>query len=250
MDMGFLCRGSFTASVTKSLGQTKPADKQGSTVVSEMEETAIALQAAYAQKIEELPINDWRFMAAARHIAKQLRTLPIGRLRWPGDMFPVQVAPSAVHGRGVFVTRDVQKGDLLTLYPNDALVSFRQGDNRVFVVPGKGGRSCAEVFEIHQQYGYVAFEHKGLLLQTVGFPELAEDPAYLGHMANDAVGPGRTKKTLKKTKATPHRKATQNATFAPINSVMHACLIATRPISKGSKVFVSYGADYWRQMGA
>ena len=69
-----------------------------------MEETAIALQAAYAQKIEELPINDWRFMAAARHIAKQLRTLPIGRLRWPGDMFPVQVAPSAVHGRGVFVT--------------------------------------------------------------------------------------------------------------------------------------------------
>ena len=38
------------------------------------------------------------------------------------------VGKSAIHGRGLFATRDIAPGELVTLYPGDALLSWPDGD--------------------------------------------------------------------------------------------------------------------------
>ena len=58
------------------------------------------------------------------------------RIPWPPSLFPVEVRDSPFHGKGVFVTKDVECGQLLTLYPPDAFA---------FAQPAKGGREWFHV---------------------------------------------------------------------------------------------------------
>ena len=186
-----------------------------------------------------LDIGDWRHRAASVHIEQNGMLHGVGRLQFPRAMFPVEAKPSKIHGIGVFATRDVQPRQVLTLYPNDAMVSYWPGTYDSYVVPGT--RSREEVFAIHQEYGTLLGIHRGTCLQAVGFPDLREDPAYLGHLANDAVGP--------ETRDDEYERKLDgrvNAFFEPVHSGLYQCLVATRHRAKGEEVLVAYGAEYWQ----
>lgn len=186
--------------------------------------------------------GDWRHTAVIRHIANKAGVNGMGRLRWAKDMFPVRIGPSVVHGSGIFATRDVKLGELLTLYPVDAQVSFHPEENQTYVVPGNQ-KTREDVFAIHQKYGLPLWIYEGTVLQAVGFPELVDDPAYLGHMANDAVGPETSVAEYERKNA---KRA--NASFIPLHSMLHHGIIATQPITAGSEILVSYGVEYWQKL--
>lgn len=204
-----------------------------------------AVQAIGARDADDMArsMSDWRYRAASIHIGKKAKNT--GRLQWPKDMFPVELRRSDVHGRGIFATRDVRAGDLLTLYPTDAQVSYRSGGEGIYVLLGPSNpKTCEEVYEIHQEYGAVLGSHIGVVLQAVGFPELVDDPAYLGHLANDAcIAPDARLGASAYDQGVGNRV---NASFAIIQSELHHCIVAITPIAKGSEILVRYGAEYWQ----
>ena len=206
--------------------------------------------AAHASKEQPtIDFPDWRFRATAKHIALKGNLLGLGRLQFPATMFPVEVRPSPVHGMGVFVTCDVEANQVLTLYPNDAHVSWRGAisnegipvvvDCHMYVWDATESREPADVVTIHQEYGICIDFHDGIVLQGVGYPELNDDPAYLGHLCNDAAGKVSKLKYEKKT------RKHANAGVTKVHSGLHRCVVSTRPIPKGSEVLVCYGPGYW-----
>ena len=186
-----------------------------------------------------LVVGDWKYRVVAAHIERKGIPLGMGRLQFPGSMFPVEAKPSPIHGVGLFVTEDVEPGSLLTLYPNDAIIGFYPGSANTYVIPGQG-RTQSEVWEIHQAYGHVQGTHEGLRLQGIGYPELTDSPAYLGHLANDASGPRLSARRYEKL---VYRR--RNASIMGIHSPLHGCVVAVEAIPKGGEVLVVYGHEYW-----
>ena len=118
------------------------------------------------------------------------------RIPWPPSLVPVEGRDSPFHGKGVFVTKDVECGQLLTLYPPDAFA---------FAQPAKGGREwfhvspdiehdVEEVFEALHAYAFSLGTSGGVHVHIVGLPRLCNDPAYMAHFANDPVGDARSEK--------------------------------------------------------
>ena len=150
------------------------------------------------------------------------------------------VGTSSVAGRGLFALEDVSQGEVLTCYPGDALVEFSDEGESVHWdhVPVQIENALDG---INQEYMlYAASDNWGI----VALPELDEDPAYLGHFANDGA-----------------RAPTNSAELASyvidsneMSNAMHQDLldchmvtVATRDIRRGEEIFVTYGPEYWME---
>ncbi len=164
-----------------------------------------------------------------------------------------RVGASALAGRGVFATRALAPGELVTCYPADAIVVSRGRDRGVDgvtrgVIWGahvdaglRDAQKLAAEWSTHNELAPFA----GGVYSIVGHPELAGDASYLGHFANDAAaldaaaGDG----GVEEYEEASSRLA--NAANAPLEGV-HVGVVATRAIAAGDEVLVSYGADFWR----
>ena len=153
-------------------------------------------------------------------------------------------------GTGLFATRDIRAGELITLYPGDALLYWKDGrearstSKRVCsgVVFGAhipmGERDADRVTSADaRQYEVCATS----TLSCVGDPRLRDNPAYLGHFANDGA-----------VCAAPEAAAAYRvATVAAANAdhvTLEGCHLATqalRDIASGDEILVTYGAGYW-----
>lgn len=163
-----------------------------------------------------------------------------------------EARPSPIHGMGLFATRPIAAEELITLYPGDALLAW--GDEY-------GGKPGPHGCPLQALYGPHVSESEQLsqeffLLQNnardfevvsgkrrsiVGDPARNMDPAYLGHLANDAAFllPGGDVETYKK-----DVKLGTNAAHLSLEGC-HFVTVATRSIKKNEEVLVSYGEGYW-----
>jgi hypothetical protein len=170
------------------------------------------------------------------------------------------LGPSTIAGagRGLFAVCDSKEGDLLTCYPGDALVTILNDDDDENGT-SKGGESGgveynvvwgnhvhredqpAVVLDQHlQEYLLHAQDDYGVL----GLPSLDEDPAYLGHFVNDG---GRLLSQNGFTDYILDSFDKANAKHRDVQDGSHMVLIATRDITKGEEIFVTYGPDYWME---
>jgi hypothetical protein len=161
------------------------------------------------------------------------------------------VGPSGVPagGQGLFASRNVNDGELITLYPGDALLVWNTtvvGDfsqdvgvmfgNHVQEMDRNPDRVCtdqARSYELQIRTGY----------SIVADPLLVDNPAYLGHMINDGsvlLGTDNESRTLYS--ASTHER--HNAAFFLMEGC-HFATIATKDILKDQEIFVSYGEGYW-----
>ncbi|GMI39509.1 hypothetical protein TeGR_g12562 [Tetraparma gracilis] len=164
----------------------------------------------------------------------RLPSLPLSRVSLRRSLLPGA-------GRGVFASRALRGGELLTLFPGDALL-VREGDGE-------------EVSGVLYSAGYAppaltgdaarAYELRvSATVSAVGDPGKAGDPAYLGHMCNDAWalgGRGRGK-------GEEYRERSgggANAIFELFEEGSHVGVFATRDIERGEEVYVSYTEGYW-----
>jgi hypothetical protein len=155
-----------------------------------------------------------------------------------------EVGPSIVvpDQRGLFASCDCSKGDLLTCYPGDLLV----------VIPDEGDYELltgehVENKEFEDDEYDLSDELMGYLLHAtdefgvLGLPWLDDEPAYLGHFANDgAVMPTQAKDVDTYISESLAKANAKNEMIS-----CHMVTIATRDISKGEEVLTSYGPDYW-----
>lgn len=174
------------------------------------------------------------------------------RTRFRLSVNRAKVAPSPIQGQGVFATRRIEAGELITVYPGDALRFYPEtngelGTERNGVLFGHhvpaAMRSDEAVMRDFREYSYDVDGFYAL----VGLPELIQDHAYIGHMCNDAATcemmPPLTEAAVRE----KYRKESARGSNATLESLLDAlvAVVASRPILEGEEVFVSYGAEYW-----
>lgn len=207
------------------------------------------------------------------------------------------VGPSKIEGggRGLFATEDIKEGDVITCYPGDALLcelpstdeggdgdsfDFEDDENEAVdevVLWGKhvpnGDRWDDDtVFDGSQSKppltSYAVTTND--VYSVMGHPSLDDNPAYIGHFANDGAGhlayempdsPRNIEASLELGLDTESNEFgvedniaayvlksfdVANAMHQPLDAdEYHMVTVATRDITKGEEILVTYGPDYW-----
>ena len=157
----------------------------------------------------------------------------------------VEVRDSSVHGRGVFATKHIAKGEVATFYPGDHV--FYTPD-RALVCNGKvlklaihSQRAAVSPAPPDKTYYYDVDDNYTLQ----GCPSHTGDPSYLGHMVNDGARP--TLDPASHGVYVACTMAKSNCRYAVL-SELSVAVIATRDILPEEELFVPYGLPYWESM--
>mmetsp|Transcript_42901 Transcript_42901/g.130551 ORF Transcript_42901/g.130551 Transcript_42901/m.130551 type:complete len:313 (-) Transcript_42901:18-956(-) len=188
-------------------------------------------------------------------------------------------------GRGLFATKHISKGGVITCYPGDALLcatpcSSEEGDeyeeesldfhddwveenvlwgshvseaHRIeedAVFDGIEGADRSETIPPLTDYAVAVCN----TYSVMGMPSLDTDPAYYGHFANDGAGHFATKKAYGGASAEEGIAAyvlesveASNAMHQSVKGGLHMVTVATKDIQEGEEILVTYGPDYWMQ---
>jgi hypothetical protein len=153
--------------------------------------------------------------------------------------------PSA--GFGVFAKRDINDGELITLYPGDAVLMDNHKDNDDAVMSVMFG---SHIKQEDRNFDRVTTSFaRGYEMEIndntsiIGDPNLGDYAAYLGHFINDGASLDCFDQKS--------REAYLKETLSKFNAAVlvfegaHMGAVATKKILKGEEVFLSYGEGYW-----
>jgi len=215
-----------------------PNDEDGDLTLEQLSRMLADVRSHYRKTgaLEEPQVC--RNMLATRLSDLHLHRCCIGPSTLPGDS-----------GIGLFSTRSIAAGELITLYPGDALLYWADGNRDL-----QNGQICSGViFGAHvpqaerdadrvtsnsaRRYELEA----SATISCVGDPRRDSDPSYLGHFAND----GSMCLALADVETyNAKSKAAANADHVSLEGCQLATQ-ATRAIVAGEEIFVSYGAGHW-----
>ena len=190
-------------------------------------------------------------------------------------------------GRGLFAAIPLQKGDLITCYPADGLIFTPipplavlseeedfTGYNEMLLWGDHVAAASNNTLQMAQSFSNDYQRLKSYCIDgssnngnslyssasysVIGLPFLDDNPAYMGHFANDGAaiinnGTKQIKRTATTTTTTEtiirqyvtKSEALVNAEHTSIADGYHIATVATRNIALGEEILVSYGAAYW-----
>jgi hypothetical protein len=145
--------------------------------------------------------------------------------------------------------KDITNPYPVTLFPGDAIL-FRDGEMAEVTGALFGSQQSQAGSPSLMDDAARAYEIRSSSKHSiVGDSSRTDDPAYLGHIANDGAilikgdDLSRTVYSSKSAKAA-------NAAFEDIHDNCHIGLFALQPIPKGREIFASYGEGYWLSRGS
>ena len=165
-------------------------------------------------------------------------------------------------GRGLFATRSLQKDEVITCYPGDAIVISKPEDDDEWVEetviwgshvdPSKRWEED-DVFDGNEEQDPLTHYACAIsdTYSVLGLPTLDANPAYSGHFANDPSG------HLALGQADPTQGVEEGIASYVIESMdlsnamhkevdgLHMATVATRSIMEGEEIMVCYGPNYW-----
>ncbi len=160
----------------------------------------------------------------------------------------VKLGNSSGRGRGVFATKDIKVGELITCYPGD-LIKFiirtlpdGREENQITLSDRYSDFITANGTKPDIDFSY--FFRVDKLYGIIGDKELDNDPNYLGHFINDFC----------RTDGINHQRnmlyakisiENSNCAIVPGFKGHHVVVIATVDIKKDDELFTTYGLDYW-----
>lgn len=154
-----------------------------------------------------------------------------------GKINKVYISKSEYHGNGVFASRDIKRGEIITLYPSTYIFI---GDKMITNLTNIEKKERQITFDIKQRYTY-AFDNNFMIC---GHPLALEDPSFVGHMVNDGVSLRSEKHSSLYNSVAPRKN---NSIYYDIMNVCCA-IVATRDIQKDEEVLVTYGCKYWNSL--
>ena len=206
-------------------------------------------QSVIAEK-EALADAEWRL--SADEIARE--ALLTARL--VTNLCKVRLAPSTIRGAGdgLFAAVDIEEGEIITCYPADALMALPPGADAA--ASSSGARSRLTIWGQHvpaddRVQSTEEMEAYALsidaIYSVVGLSSMRDDMAYVGHLANDGArleGLGGPDMRLL---LPAYMQASQRRANAGHETVegCHTLTIATRDVTAGEEIFVTYGPKYW-----
>lgn len=150
-------------------------------------------------------------------------------------------------GFGVFAKRDINDGELITLYPGDAVLIDNHKDDEDAVMAVMFG---SHIKQEDRNFDRVTTSFaRGYEMEIndntsiIGDPNLGDYAAYLGHFINDGASLDSFDQKS--------REIYLKETLSKFNAAVlvfegaHMGAVATRKILKGEEVFLSYGEGYW-----
>lgn len=173
---------------------------------------------------------------------------------FPLNLDSVEVKASSVHGKGVFATKPIKTGEIITFYPGDSANYIPDGNedktdhlvichlsNRVKKLTDceNTEETASNFYNKHWEYNCKVSDYYSI----TGHPELDKDPNYVGHLINDRY-------VCDFKRITPSiylelsAKRT-NAIFKNLKNNTHVSVVARRDIAVGEEIFVTYGIEYW-----
>jgi len=158
----------------------------------------------------------------------------LSKLQHPPYEAPCEVRPST-YGRGVFATRDITKGEYITLYPAHGVVSDRN----------ESGVGCY-VGDTPYTSEYTV-EHCKTNMGYIGDKDIIS-PLFMGHIINDMYPNVEKFKDTNNLGATTvnyilHSITFSNCTFK--EGKYFIIIQATKDIKKDEELSVQYGYNYW-----
>lgn len=161
-----------------------------------------------------------------------------------------KVGKSRIHGLGLFSTRDISKGEMITFYP--AHYAIRYGEQRPdgkYTVQA----SCALCTRDKSLREHITSNKYALEVNSeehgkytiYGDPEFSNDVMYLAHFINDGGKPGDSKKSKLLYEFVSLEK--QNCAFVNLGGFAVA-VVAMQDIQADAEFFVHYGISYWETL--
>ncbi len=163
----------------------------------------------------------------------------------------IRIGESKVHGRGVFATKEIPIGSLVTFYPAD-LVTYFPNKNQEIEGPknvvGFESERCKEdvarltfqgVRECIEDYEFTIDEHYAIY----GHPKYDLDVQYLGHFVNDRFKPDGNKITPQMYLHLSSSRA--NCMFYVFERGLAVGIVSIATVKEGQELFVTYGKKYW-----
>lgn len=172
------------------------------------------------------------------------------------EPFPVRVGDAGVKGRGVFTTRPVKKGQVLTLYPCHMMRVRAPGSQPKFMSSRPIDKAEAESLSDYGQYLYDTDD--GKLYEAIGDPAHEFEAHACGHMIND---PHPAVHTINASPSSPEDvwrsileyelrvAGPANCDLETFEGIGTLC-VATRDIAEGKEVSAPYGFAYWCKLEA
>lgn len=149
--------------------------------------------------------------------------------------------------RGVFAIADIEKNEVITLYPGDYPVT----DEGIYMAHGRTRIDMEQCVA----YGYNCGD-----IYLIGDPNKVDDTNFLGHMCNDAAmfnsinSSNSDNRDSISDNEQKYLIETDKCNAKPVNIIllhegkMYSCfcaIVANRNIVQGEEICFSYGIDHW-----
>lgn len=164
----------------------------------------------------------------------------------------VEVKESKTHGLGVFATRDINKGELITYYPAHYVMLYpEKGEKYTKVKYGVLGgitvsRKNLAVPENLRDYEFEINSYYSI----AGDPRIYDNLTYVGHMINDGARGHSTLDNYNPQDEELYKivvKAKCNAVLQfEQNGLLSVKVTAIKNIKKGEEILAPYGYEYWK----
>lgn len=153
----------------------------------------------------------------------------------------VYLKDSPIHGKGVFASKNIQKGEVVTFYGVD-IVLLKLGER---MIPQYSSR----FLETYDEKAREEFSGKeGVMLQVddccFNVSHFSDDNDYLGHMINDSFT-GNVRKMSQGEYNKDYLKRI-NCCIEPTRYKLKSIVIATRDIKKDEELVTHYGFSHWK----
>lgn len=170
-----------------------------------------------------------------------------------GVSFPARLGDAGAKGRGVFATRPVKKGQVVTLYPCHMLCTRTDATWGQPMIIATRALSTGEAESLCDYGQFLSRTADGKVYQLIGDPSHPFEPHGCGHMIND---PHPAAETICTRPGSPEElwrafleyelriKGAMNCVLEPFEGLGVLC-VATRDIAEGEEVLAPYGYEYW-----
>ena len=188
----------------------------------------------------------WKFLADSmlEHefgacVMLQKRLRPIG-------LDYVRIGPSSLYGSGVFATRKIPRGGLITIHPADYLTLNLGTKTSPWVKLHKDVEDPT-VMLVQLLYRYTV-KVENTHISIAACPNRDAHPSACAHLINDGGVLANSNPTFDELCAYVETSAAcQNCHLLPIADTIVAA-VASRNIQRGEEVFSSFGAPYWMNL--
>ena len=217
-----------------------------------LEQLALHLAAARAQYLNASGVPDesvCRFMLTTR-----MEGLPLARARVEPSSGSAPRWDRRGSSEGLYATRAIAAGELITLYPADAMLvwgdSARSEDSDVRIIFGKHvGEADRDPARVMGEWAELIVHEN---MSVMADPNAIHDAAYVGHAANDGAMCASPEGQAAYERDS---SAVANAELVPLDvaerdaqgqqQLVHLAVRATRDIAKGDEVLMPYGYAWW-----